>query len=209
MIQTLDAEAQSLPERLAILDPSFHPVLSFPHDIPVNAQLEAILKSGKVRPCVVSRTSSSSVVDNSAASPIETGAATVDGLPVSSNASPFTTASSTTGAPSKVSSSSSVSSFGGLLSSKERKREKSLAKKKAKMASAASALCSFGPTSFFSLHWLPVLELPPFPRVPPLWGLKIPLRQNPIPSIRPWVGLLGFSTPEVLVLLSLVHSDLL
>ena len=140
VIQTLDAEAQSLPERLAILDPSFHPVLSFPHDIPVNAQLEAVLKSGKVRPSVKPRTS---IVEKSAASTIDTGAAIVDGLQVSSNASPFATASSTTCAPSKVSS-SSVSSFGGLLSSKERKREKSLAKKKTKLASAAPALGSVG-----------------------------------------------------------------
>lgn len=142
MIQTLDAEAQSLPERLAILDPSFHPVLSFPHDIPVNAQLEAVLKSGRVRPSVLPRTSSS-IVDNLVASTIETGAAAVDGLQVSSNASPFATASATTCAPSKVSS-SSVSSLGGLLSLKERKKEKSLAKKKAKLASAAPASSSVG-----------------------------------------------------------------
>ncbi|BFZ22697.1 hypothetical protein BsWGS_25737 [Bradybaena similaris] len=43
---TIDPDTMSMKERVAILDPSFHPVLSFPHDIQLSIHCEGLLKSG-------------------------------------------------------------------------------------------------------------------------------------------------------------------
>lgn len=43
---TIDPDTMSFRERVAILDPSFHPVLSFSHDINLAIHCEGVLKSG-------------------------------------------------------------------------------------------------------------------------------------------------------------------
>ncbi|XP_052823324.1 KAT8 regulatory NSL complex subunit 1 isoform X2 [Octopus bimaculoides] len=45
--QTLDPDLMPLHERLSLLDPSFHPVLSFSQEIPLPVHFEALLKSGE------------------------------------------------------------------------------------------------------------------------------------------------------------------
>lgn len=116
VVQTLDAEAQSLPERLAILDPSFHPVLSFPHDIPLCAQLESVLKSGKIQLAVSSKQTAIASKDD-----IEVVASDLtDGLPSSfSSSSSVSNITSNGNAASK-----SSSSLGGSLKKKEKAKKK-------------------------------------------------------------------------------------
>ncbi|KAH9492408.1 hypothetical protein Btru_051040 [Bulinus truncatus] len=43
---TVDPDTMSLPERVALIDPSFHPVLSFPQDVHLSVHCEGLLKSG-------------------------------------------------------------------------------------------------------------------------------------------------------------------
>lgn len=45
--QTLDAEGMPIMEKVSLLDPSFHPVLSFPQEIALPVHFEALLKSGE------------------------------------------------------------------------------------------------------------------------------------------------------------------
>ncbi|XP_041372074.1 KAT8 regulatory NSL complex subunit 1-like isoform X2 [Gigantopelta aegis] len=45
--QTLDSDTMALHERVSLLDPDFHPVLSFPQDIPLPIYFEALLKTGE------------------------------------------------------------------------------------------------------------------------------------------------------------------
>lgn len=46
-VQTVDADSMPFHERVALLDPSFHQVLSFPEEVPLSAHFEALLKSGE------------------------------------------------------------------------------------------------------------------------------------------------------------------
>ena len=141
MIQTLDAEAQSLPERLAILDPSFHPVLSFPHDIPLNAQFEAILKSNKIQPTLAPR--QRPALPDGAAAP--TAASNLSGESATAGVAPATFSdsgalpASLDALPSSPKFPPSASKTGaGHVTSQERKKEKALARKKARLAAAAA-----------------------------------------------------------------------
>ncbi|XP_029444044.1 KAT8 regulatory NSL complex subunit 1-like isoform X2 [Rhinatrema bivittatum] len=43
-VRSIDPSTMSLAERIALLDPSFHPILSFPHDIPLHLHFEMLLK---------------------------------------------------------------------------------------------------------------------------------------------------------------------
>ncbi|XP_078581093.1 KAT8 regulatory NSL complex subunit 1-like isoform X1 [Branchiostoma floridae x Branchiostoma japonicum] len=44
--QKVDANVSSQVERVALMDPSFHPVLSFPQDIPLSVHFQSLLKTG-------------------------------------------------------------------------------------------------------------------------------------------------------------------
>nr|KAG5695851.1 hypothetical protein BaRGS_006508 [Batillaria attramentaria] len=46
-VQTMDADFMPFQERVALLDTSFHQVLSFPEEVPLSAHYEALLKSGE------------------------------------------------------------------------------------------------------------------------------------------------------------------
>lgn len=46
-VQTVDADTMPFQERVALLDTSFHQVLSFPEEVPLSSHFEALLKSGE------------------------------------------------------------------------------------------------------------------------------------------------------------------
>ena len=46
----VDPEGMTIQERIALVDRGFHPVLSMPHDIPLSAHVDSLLKSGDWRP---------------------------------------------------------------------------------------------------------------------------------------------------------------